>query len=374
MKKNILIVSEKCNSFYFKYLTNLVNALINKDVSISVLIGENVILKFTNSVKIYESKEFIYWSGNIDEHRYLEIFKIANEQSINFVHLCRLFDPQRFYSALQAEKSGKNCSYSFSIFGISDYLRKPIFRYYLDSLLDLGITRKVLLHSIYPAGVQRYCEEKKLLQNKNIRFVGDPIYDDKTVYVLKKNEARNNIGIRHNKKIILYFGAFFLSKGPDILQEVAHRMIDRKDVIFLFAGDTKSATFNFNKDKYKDDNLHFDDRYIDEESVVSYILASDLVVLPYRKFYEHNTSGVLIQSCLGKRPVMVPDIPPFKDVVIENDLGFIFKCENIDSLEKEIRLFLETNNDKKKYGYEKYLSKIESWDNLASIVLDDINI
>ena len=72
------------------------------------------------------------------------------------------------------------------------------------------------------------------------------------------------------------------------------------------------------------------------------------------------TKGVLVQSCLAKVPVLVPDISPFKQTVEKEEIGLTFQCESEKSFSNQIRNYF--NNGELFSGFEKYLSKIEGWD------------
>ena len=77
-------------------------------------------------------------------------------------------------------------------------------------------------------------------------------------------------------------------------------------------------------------------------------------------FYEWGyTYGMRTWSGI-KCPILVSGITPFKETVKENNLGYIFEYESIASLEQAIRDFLDRDLAQAAFGYDTYLSKLES--------------
>ena len=180
-----------------------------------------------------------------------------------------------------------------------------------------------------------------------------------TLYKLSKQKCRELLKLDNDIKIVLYIGGFDYSKGPDIFCQAAHLLSKDKNIQFILAGNMSKSSFGFDKNKYSNSTILFDDGYLDEDLVAKYLISADLVVLPYRKFYENSTSGILVQSCLAKVPVLVPDISPFKQTVEKEEIGLTFQCESEKSLSNQIRNYF--NNSELFSGFEKYLSKIEGW-------------
>ncbi len=104
-------------------------------MKVYVLSGEDISIELNKDIKVINSHDFQYYSESLDEHRFLEVFRIARENKIDQIHFCRLFNPQRFFLALNSDQKGKRFKYSFSIFGTSQYLRRPIYSFYLEKLV-----------------------------------------------------------------------------------------------------------------------------------------------------------------------------------------------------------------------------------------------
>ena len=60
-----------------------------------------------------------------------------------------------------------------------------------------------------------------------------------------------------------------------------------------------------------------------------YYASSDIVVLPYRRIYQ---SGVLMMSLCYKKPVIVSDLPSFKEIIVDQENGVFFSSDDSVSL------------------------------------------
>nr|MBT6355390.1 glycosyltransferase [Pelagibacteraceae bacterium] len=356
----VLIVSERTNIFYLKYINNFVAEAKKLNWEPILLPGDTHNIELINNIKQIDSHEFRYLSNSFDENRYLEIFKVASDERIDHIHLVRLYDPQRMFLALKTDSKGMNYKFSFTFYGLSQNLRYPIQKKYFDELIKLDCISKYSIISINPAITKSYIEKHKLFETKKLELWHDPIYDNVSDYKLSKQKCRELLKLDNSIKIVLYIGGFDYSKGPDIFCQAAHSLSKDKNIQFILAGNMSKSSFGFDKNKYSNSTILFDDRYLDEDLVAKYLISADLVVLPYRKFYENSTSGILVQSCLAKVPVLVPDISPFKQTVEKEEIGLTFQCESEKSLSNQIRNYF--NNSELFSGFEKYLSKIEGWD------------
>jgi glycosyltransferase involved in cell wall biosynthesis len=364
----ILIVSERSTSFLDRYIFNLTKALNDTGVGVLLLSGEAFEHQLPN-LTVTSSAAFTELSKTLDEHRYLEVFHVAKQAQIDHIHFCFFVDPQRLYLALQTNPTVLNLRFSYSIFGLAEYLRKKIYRNFHEKLLNSDLIKTILIHSDYPDVARATAQREHILDSPKVNFVHDPIYDEPLFFTTKQIEARKRLGLPEDRKIVLYFGTFFYKKGADLLLSAAEHFEGDPSIQFVFAGSTRTAPDGFSKANYVDkSHIYFDDRFIDDLTMAYYFAAADLIVLPYRRYYEHDTSGVLVQASLARKPILVPDISPFKETVADYQLGETFICEDVEDLTNQIRLFF-TNTTDKAYGWEHYIGSIESWNTLANLIV-----
>lgn len=176
---------------------------------------------------------------------------------------------------------------------------------------------------------------------------------------LEKNQefSRQYLGISKNKKVLLFFGMIKRVKGLEILLSALQKVVKyHPDILLVIAGKTWEGNFKIYQEIIDKYNLNrfclVRDKYIPSEQVNHYFAAADLVVLPYKRI---SQSGVLMMAVSYRKAVLTSDLPPFKEVLSNDETGFLFKSENIDSLaDKIIQIFNDDELLKKvsEAGYE----------------------
>ncbi len=153
-----------------------------------------------------------------------------------------------------------------------------------------------------------------------------------------KTQSRAKLDLPQNKTILLFFGMIKKVKGLEVLLKSMRKIIDRNpDVVLLIAGKPWENNFsNYQKiidENNLSENVILHTKFIDYEDVEHYYCSSDLVVLPYKKIYQ---SGVLMMTLSYERPALVSDLPPLKEVITDNENGFLFSSGNDEALTKKI--------------------------------------
>ena len=192
--------------------------------------------------------------------------------------------------------------------------------------------------------------------------------------------TRTKLNIPQEKKVLLFFGMIKSVKGLDVLLKAMPEIIkSNPNILLLIAGKPWRDDFS----KYEDliNNLkirkycQLEIKFIDHKDVSSFYSASDIVVLPYRKIYQ---SGVLMMSLSYKKPVVVSDLPSFKEVVEDKKTVVFFLAENSSSLAEAIISLLNDEKllvDIKKNSFDLMQEKF-SWTHigqLTSNAYDKIN-
>ena len=106
--------------------------------------------------------------------------------------------------------------------------------------------------------------------------------------------------------------------------------------------------------------------------MASYYSASDVVVLPYRKIYQ---SGVLMMSLCYKKPVIVSNLPSFKEIVDDKKTALFFKSEDSNSLSLTVNDLINNEDlmsDINKNAYKLMLEKF-NWTQIGKLTSDAYN-
>jgi glycosyltransferase involved in cell wall biosynthesis len=366
----VLIVSERCSSFLRNYLLGFTNALAAMGAQPLVLGGEPF---SEQGITAITTPTFSALAPLLDEHRYLEAFRVARDHHAGHVHFCFMTDPQRLYLALAAEPEAQRLSFTYSIFGLAEYLRKPIYRQLHERLLAMDCVRRVLVHSIHPAVARSTAAKHGILQSPKVAYVHDPVYDDPALFEVDRGAARAELGLPQDKHVALYFGTFSHKKGPDVLMAAFHHLHARDQLRVVLAGNARGGPAGLVPHRAGGDmprNILVDDRFVDDVTMGRYFAAADLVVQPYRGEYEHDTSGVLVQAALAGRPVLAPDISPFRQTVQEFGLGSTFSCGDAADLASRIEEALRAPSPASAARGKRYIERIESWPIMAGLVLE----
>ena len=157
-----------------------------------------------------------------------------------------------------------------------------------------------------------------------------------------KEKSKEQLAIPNNRRILLFFGMIKEVKGLDILLSALKGVIKcNPDVLLVIAGKPQGNNFSDYQKIIDENNLSkyilLHTKFIPQKDVEHYYCASDLVVLPYKKIYQ---SGVLMMTLSYERPALVSDLPPLKEIISDNENGFLFKTENVSDLTTKLNSIL----------------------------------
>jgi len=157
-----------------------------------------------------------------------------------------------------------------------------------------------------------------------------------------KEKSKKQLGIPNDRKILLFFGMIKKVKGLELLLYALKAVIKQNpDVLLVIAGRLWDNNFSDYQKIIDENNLSeyilLHTKFIPQDDVEHYYCASDLVVLPYKKIYQ---SGVLMMTLSYERPALVSDLPPLKEIISDNENGFLFKTENVSDLAASLNSIL----------------------------------
>ncbi len=186
--------------------------------------------------------------------------------------------------------------------------------------------------------------------------------------------ARKNLHIAASKKVILFFGQIKETKGLDLLLQALPQVIqEHPDIALVIAGRPWKDDFSkyqalidaYNLNAYC--QLHI--RHIPDNEVDQFYSAASLVVLPYRQIYQ---SGVLLMAMSYAKPVLVSDLAGLKEVVTDNETGFIFKSLDPDSLAKKMRTIFSQAEHTMEVGENGFrlMATEYSWTRIGKLTLE----
>lgn len=204
-----------------------------------------------------------------------------------------------------------------------------------------------------------------LRKNAKVLLQDHPIYDHYKERTDKKL-ACEALGIRADKKNLLFFGLIRDYKGLDILIETMKYM--NSDYQLIIAGECYGSF-----DKYADriaqsplkDNIVTLEQYIHDDMVSSLFSAADVLVLPYRSATQ---SGVVALAYQLELPMIATNVGALGSMVKQSNTGLVVKSATAEAIAEGIINFFDSE---KRNIYSENLKKEKarlSWSNFAQSI------
>ena len=184
---------------------------------------------------------------------------------------------------------------------------------------------------------ERILDEFGISQQK-VSVVKHGVYDIPDEQRMDSLTSKKTLGIGADEFVLLFFGIITEYKGLDLLAE-SLKMLKKgrgKKIRLIIAGRVQTGfedQMTKLKEEFMEDEVLYFLRFIENEEVNMLFGAADATVLPYR---EASQSGVMFMSFAQGVPVIAPNLGGFPDDVVEGEMGFIFECNNPDSLNEAI--------------------------------------
>jgi glycosyltransferase involved in cell wall biosynthesis len=199
-------------------------------------------------------------------------------------------------------------------------------------------------------------------------FCPHPLYDH-FGEVISKAEARKNLGLRPDRKYLLFFGFIRDYKGLDILlKAMANKKIAAQDIVLLVAGEF-----------YTDDKPYFDlidklgiaeriimsNDFIPDSKVADYFNAADIVVQPYK---DATQSGVTQIAYHFEKPMITTNVGGLAEIVPNGKVGYVIQPDEKELADSIMKFFREEKEpefvenikiEKQKYSWERMLETID---------------
>ncbi|MBI3137640.1 MAG: glycosyltransferase [Sphingobacteriales bacterium] len=232
---------------------------------------------------------------------------------------------------------------------------KPFTKYFLKSC-DAFITMS-----------EKVMSDLRLFEkNKPAQLVSHPLYDNFGA-ILPKQEARKQLGLPENEKIILFFGFIRKYKGLDLLLEaMADPRIKASGIKLLVAGE-----FYEDEKPYRElieklgisGQLYLRTDFIPDSEVKYYLCAADAVIQPYRNATQ---SGVTPLAYHFEKPMVVTNVGGLPSLVPDHKVGLVTEPEPALIADGILRFYQlgedyfipHLREEKKKYSWARMVSSL----------------
>ena len=210
---------------------------------------------------------------------------------------------------------------------------------------------------------------KQIIRNPIYERAVHPTYEAYKFTGMTQQEARRELIIEREEKVILFFGLIRKYKGlqyllkamPRVQKEVEH-------VRLLVVGEMREEQnqyMNLIKELEIEDVVDLRMEYVPDCEVEKYFMASDVVVLPYVS----ATQSGIVQVAYGfEKPVIVTNVGGLPEVVSNNRTGYVVKSENVEQLaDAVIRFFAEDKGAEFSKNIKEEARRF-SWDRMTEVV------
>jgi glycosyltransferase involved in cell wall biosynthesis len=181
----------------------------------------------------------------------------------------------------------------------------------LDSLVDMVLYRLVDVVHVHDEQARSELLRQHHLRRVEVIAHGNYIgaYPD----VCTQAQARQRLGLSENSFAFLALGQVRPYKGLGGLI-AAFRQTPGERLVLLVAGNPSDAAYGsaLVRQAAGDSRIRLDLRFVPEDEIQYYMHAADVCVLPYRS---GTTSGAAILAFSFGKPVVAPDVWPFRPLV-----------------------------------------------------------
>jgi glycosyltransferase involved in cell wall biosynthesis len=178
----------------------------------------------------------------------------------------------------------------------------------------------------------------------------------------EKNQARAELGIPADKKVLLFFGLIRPYKGLKYLIQAMATVVRSIDCVLLVVGefyDSKDEYLSLIQKLGLQKQIIIRDEYVKNETVSLYFSGADVVVLPYVT----ATQSGIVQIAFGmNKPVITTNVGGLPEAVEDGKTGFIVDPESPDQLAQAILKFYEGGYEAEFAARIKQTAGMFSWD------------
>jgi glycosyltransferase involved in cell wall biosynthesis len=199
----------------------------------------------------------------------------------------------------------------------------------------------------------------ELKPDAKILQISHPLYNHFGAKV-SKLQARQNLGIPADKKVVLFFGLIRRYKGLDLLIEAFEKL--PSDYFLLIAGEPYEdiSFYQGLLAKLPENSYLFHPQYIGDDKVADYFCSADLCALPYKSATQ---SGVVAIALHFGLPILATQVGSLADPIIQYGTGLVIESPEAEPVRQAINAFFSKN-----ISYEAQIQRAQSelgWENFA---------
>jgi glycosyltransferase involved in cell wall biosynthesis len=152
-----------------------------------------------------------------------------------------------------------------------------------------------------------------------------------------RNDARRQLGIPADKRVLLFYGTGARRKGLHLAVEAMRELGRELPAFLLCAGqlNPEGETARTLVELVRQDRAKLINRYVSAEEERLCFAAADVVLLPYLRHF--GGSGVLSQAAVAERMVIASDEQLMGKLTRNHGLGLLFPTGDAAALRERMR-------------------------------------
>lgn len=237
--------------------------------------------------------------------------------------------------------------------------------------MDRLLTKLVLKHGDSFI-VHSESDTKDLLTIKpkaRLKINPHPTYNMFKIRDISKEQARAELGIAEQEKVLLFFGFVREYKGLKHLlyamPEIRSKVPDIKLLVVGTFGEDKEDYIKIINEHHVNDCVYLKDGYTPDNEVEKYFAACDLVVCPY----ESATQSGIVQIVYGfDKPVIATNVGGLPDVVTDGKTGYVVESKNPSELAEAVIKYYQNDMEQVFAAGVREEAYRFSWDRMVEAV------
>ena len=164
--------------------------------------------------------------------------------------------------------------------------------------------------------------------------------------LLSHPQAKGQLGISKDDKVLLFFGNIAPYKGLEYLIAAFNELLKQdSNYRLLIVGSPKGPATYWNQIRRGIETSGIADRviekieYVPDEETELYFKAADVLILPYTHVFQ---SGVLFLGYNFGLPAIAAGVGSLKEEIIEGDTGFVFRPKDSADLAAKINNYFQS--------------------------------
>jgi glycosyltransferase involved in cell wall biosynthesis len=322
------------------YILHLCNALKKADIEISFVVTEDIIDSGIADFPLLpimpsKAKSMSKYEKIFRYYNYLfDVYKLIRKEKYNVVHF-QFFRRRRIESLYFAMLKLMKIKLAHTVHDVT-----PLNENKLDHLFNLLVYKKADILFVHSNSNKNTLAQQIKLDEEKIKVVPHGDFD---FYIPDRIpthlEARNFFGLSPEQNVILFFGAIKEYKGLDLLlNSLSFASKKINNLVLIIAGmpdpiELRLEYKNLISKLQKDIKVIYHAEFIPDAEVAKYFIASDVVVLPYRRI---SHSGIVHLAYSFARPVIATNVGDFEEIIDEGKSGFVLSSNSQESLSEII--------------------------------------